>query len=162
MDTLRQVFEALGFSSVETFIASGNVVFETEATDTGALERKIEMELQQELGYEVATFVRTADEIAAIVTYRPFGDLENEGGAEVHVVFMVDRLDRQLQQEVIEVSTDSDIFRVPGREVYWLRRHKQGGLPFSTAALEKVLRRPFTVRGARTVQKIVAKYSSSS
>ena len=29
MDFLRQLFESLGFSNVETFIASGNIVFET-------------------------------------------------------------------------------------------------------------------------------------
>ncbi|MCX6027691.1 MAG: DUF1697 domain-containing protein [Chloroflexi bacterium] len=36
MDRLRQIFESLGFSNVETFIASGNVVFETTAQDTAA------------------------------------------------------------------------------------------------------------------------------
>lgn len=38
MDRLREIFEALGFSNVETFIASGNVVFETTARDPAALE----------------------------------------------------------------------------------------------------------------------------
>ena len=38
MDRLREIFESLGFANVETFIASGNVVFETTAGDTAALE----------------------------------------------------------------------------------------------------------------------------
>ncbi len=42
MDFLRQVFESLGFSRVETFIASGNVVFDTGARNPKMLERKIE------------------------------------------------------------------------------------------------------------------------
>ena len=40
MDHLRQLFESLGFSGVETFIASGNVVFETNARNTGRWKRK--------------------------------------------------------------------------------------------------------------------------
>ena len=58
MQSLRQVFESLGFSRVTTFIASGNVVFETTTKKTRALERKIERALKTALGYEVRTFVR--------------------------------------------------------------------------------------------------------
>jgi uncharacterized protein (DUF1697 family) len=39
MNVLRQTFESLGFSGVATFLGSGNVVFETRATDVGTLEK---------------------------------------------------------------------------------------------------------------------------
>ncbi len=42
MDGLRRLFAALGFSSVETFIASGNVVFEATLKNARALARGIE------------------------------------------------------------------------------------------------------------------------
>lgn len=58
MRSLRQVFESLGLSKVTTFIASGNVVFETRTKKTKMLERKIEGALKDALGYEVHTFVR--------------------------------------------------------------------------------------------------------
>ena len=62
MDRLRQIFDSLGFSNVETFLASGNVVFETTAQDTAALETRITAGLRAALGYEVATFLRTPAE----------------------------------------------------------------------------------------------------
>ena len=43
MEVLRAAFEDLGFAGVETFIASGNVIFETRAKDLVAVERKIEI-----------------------------------------------------------------------------------------------------------------------
>ena len=49
MESLRQVFESLGFSGVATFIASGNVVFETTTKNTRTLERKIEKRLREAL-----------------------------------------------------------------------------------------------------------------
>ena len=49
MERLRDVFTAAGFAGVETFIASGNVIFDSGSTNIGALERKIEMALQSEL-----------------------------------------------------------------------------------------------------------------
>ena len=42
MDYLRTLFEALGFENVETFIASGNVIFDSKSKNTQALEKKIE------------------------------------------------------------------------------------------------------------------------
>jgi Protein of unknown function (DUF1697) len=59
MAALRAQFEALGFSNVETFIASGNVIFEAASRDSAALHRKIEAHLAKSLGHEVSTFVRT-------------------------------------------------------------------------------------------------------
>ena len=47
MDVLRQLFESLGFANVETFIASGNVIFESKAGNVKALEKKIETCLQE-------------------------------------------------------------------------------------------------------------------
>src|SRR5262249_4837424 len=72
MEQLRSLFEALGLSNVETFIASGNVIFEAPTTNPRSLERQIERHLQQSLGYEVATFIRSATELEAIAQYKPF------------------------------------------------------------------------------------------
>jgi uncharacterized protein (DUF1697 family) len=59
MDELRGLFEALGFTNVETFIASGNVIFDSKATNVKSLERKIEKHLEASLGYAVTTFIRS-------------------------------------------------------------------------------------------------------
>ena len=59
MEELRRVLTAAGFSDVETFIASGNVIFSSPVTDTAALERRFESALEKAFGYAVATFVRT-------------------------------------------------------------------------------------------------------
>jgi uncharacterized protein (DUF1697 family) len=50
MDDLRQLFEALGFSGVETFIASGNVVFETNARKVKALDKEDRAEAARSAG----------------------------------------------------------------------------------------------------------------
>ena len=64
MDALRRHFESLGFSNVETFIASGNVIFETPFKNARTLESSIENKLRDALGYEVAAFLRTDAELA--------------------------------------------------------------------------------------------------
>ena len=56
MDHLRNLFESMGFANVETFIASGNVIFDSKTKSTAALEMEIENQLQAALGYEVRRF----------------------------------------------------------------------------------------------------------
>ena len=70
MDRLRALFAGLGLQDVSTFIASGNVVFSTDSRDVDALRDTIESHLLRELGYDVATFLRSPAELAAIVALR--------------------------------------------------------------------------------------------
>src|SRR4051794_37291900 len=78
MDALRTHFEALRLVNVETFIASGNVIFDAPtldaaSSDAASLEQEIERRLEKKLGYEVATFLRTPRELAAVAAQQPFG-----------------------------------------------------------------------------------------
>jgi uncharacterized protein (DUF1697 family) len=160
MDVLRQQFEALGFSNVETFIASGNVVFETTATNTRSLEKKIEQHLRAALGYEVATFIRTAAELSAIAQYQPFSPSALKTAQALNVAFLADALDAASQKKLMALKTDIDDFHVQGREAYWLCRKKQSESTFSNAVLEKTIGRPSTLRGVNTIQKMAAKYAA--
>ena len=161
MQSLRQIFESLGFFNVATFIASGNVVFETTTKRTETLERKIEKALKEALGYEVRTFVRGEDELAKIANYRPFPGSKFDETWQSNIIFLADNLNTKLKQNVKALRTKTDEFEVHGREVYWRRRRKQNGALFSTVPLEKILGPAFTVRGANTIKRIVSKYCPS-
>ena len=63
MDRLRELFKTMGFSNVETFIASGNIIFESTSKDATRLEKMIEKKLKDALGFEVATFIRSDSEL---------------------------------------------------------------------------------------------------
>ncbi len=66
MDQLKRLFEELPLSDVETYIASGNVIFTSAARTAAPLEAKIEAHLERRLGYAVPTFLRTPAELAAV------------------------------------------------------------------------------------------------
>ena len=63
MGDLRQIFEDLGFTGVRTFLASGNVAFESSTQNLKMVEKAIEAGLLQALGYEVVVFLRTLDSL---------------------------------------------------------------------------------------------------
>ena len=160
MAELRRLFEALGLKDVETFIASGNVIFSSPRGDTAALQRKIEAHLHKALGYEVKVFIRTAPEIAAIAQYKPFKEAQLRTAQALNVAFLAAPLDAVATKALLALRTDIDEFHVNGREVYWLCRKRQGESTFSNMRFEKALGVRSTFRGLNTVAKLSAKYSS--
>jgi uncharacterized protein (DUF1697 family) len=159
MARLRKLFEVLGFFDVKTFIASGNVIFDSPAEDTRKLEQRIEDHLRESLGYEVATFVRSASELADISRHQPFDPLDLDAeGASLFITFLHAAPTAQAQEKLMTLRNEVDDFRVHGREVYWLCRKKMSESSFSGALLEKTMGMPATMRNATTIKKLVAKY----
>jgi uncharacterized protein (DUF1697 family) len=160
MDRLKRLFESLGLDRVESYLASGNVVFETADQEAKSLEERIEKTLKEALGYEVATFIRTPAELAAITGYAPFRQADLELAQALNVAFLTAPPDDRARQKLVRLKTDIDDFHVHEREVYWLCRKKQSQSTFSNAVLEKTLGQPSTLRGINTLQKMVVKYAS--
>jgi uncharacterized protein (DUF1697 family) len=109
MDHLRQLFESLGFSGVETFIASGNVVFQATSENAEILERKIEAGLREALGYDVATFIRTEAELAVSADYEPFPPAELTGAEALIIVFLTGPPDDPSAQKLMALRTQIDV-----------------------------------------------------
>jgi uncharacterized protein (DUF1697 family) len=73
MADLRAMAEKAGFAKVRTYIASGNLVFESDSEER-AVKAALETALEAHAGKPVGVVVRTGDEMAAIVAANPFPD----------------------------------------------------------------------------------------
>lgn len=158
MDRLRSLFEALGCASVETFIASGNVIFLSPVEDTRALEQQIEAHLRAALGYEVATFVRTTAELASVAVYQPFPQEEIESST-LYIGFLQTPPGDEALRKLAALQTPLDEFHLHGRELYWLCRTSISQSKVSGAQIERALGMPTTLRNVTTVRKLAARYA---
>jgi uncharacterized protein (DUF1697 family) len=158
MAELRRLFLSLGLKEVETFIASGNVVFKSDAKDLRALERTIEDRLRESLRYEVTTFLRTDQELAAIAKYKPFKESQLQAAEALNVAFLSEPPHVEARKLIMGLQTGSDAFRVQGREVYWLCQTRQSDSKFNNARFEKILNTRATWRGINTVRRLAGKY----
>lgn len=158
MDALRGLFEASGFSEVETFIASGNVIFSSRSDDARGLTRRIEQSLQDALGYDVATFLRTDAEVAAIARHEPFTRERIEAGRALNVGLLAGALTPEHLRRLRTLESDIDAFHVSGTELYWLCQGRQSESAFSNAVFEKRVGVRATFRGMSTLERLAAKY----
>ena len=157
MNGLRQAFESLGLSKVTTFLGSGNVAFETRAKNVKMLERKIERRLQRTLGLSVPVFIRTHQELKEILALKPF-EHPRLPGADFNIILLSDDLDEKSKKKLMMLETETDAFRVRGREIYWWRCKKPGTSLDSTVPLAKAIAEPFTIRSTNTMRRLAAKW----
>lgn len=160
MEQLRTLFEEMKFSSVETFIASGNVIFSARSTDAQKLEKQIEAHLKKSLGYGVDTFIRTRQEIAAIAAHRPFPAVDPDCPQHtVHAGFLREPINAAQIMNLLASRTAVDEFQVEGREYYWLCRIKINESKVWASPQMKLVKLPTSsMRNLTTIRKLAALY----
>jgi uncharacterized protein (DUF1697 family) len=158
MAELCRLFEQARLTDVRSVLASGNVLFSSRAGDPAALERRVEAALRKGLGYDVATFVRTGEELDAVVEYEPFDArdpvLESD---TVHVIFTRTPIARERAEGIVALGTDYDDFRVFGREVFWRTRGRSSDSKVKPGAFARAFGDPGTARNITTVRKLAEK-----
>ena len=158
MDALRKHFTKLGFANVETFIASGNVLFDAPGAKPRELEERIAFELERILGYPVATFVRSPGELASIVRHEPFDrqifDIDEH---PLYVGFLAAKPTAEAIRKVAGMRSPVDELHVHGRELYWGCRTRFSDSEITGALLERTVGTSMTIRNVTTVRKLAAK-----
>jgi uncharacterized protein (DUF1697 family) len=160
MEELRKHFAALGLANAETLIASGNVIFDSAAKSAAALQKKIEDGLRKALGYDVKTFVRSAEEIAEVAKQQPFPAARAKTAKVLLVGFVEAEVEAATARKWMSFKSDVDDFQVKGRELYWLCQIGQSESPLFKVPIERVLGISITFRNMNTVRKIAEKVAS--
>jgi uncharacterized protein (DUF1697 family) len=157
---LAAAFEAAdGIEDASSFIASGNVVF-TDTTRRGqpAIAKAVEAAMLEAFGWESRTFLRDADELAALAGLEPFTERELAASrGKPQVTLYGEQIGPKDAAAIEALSTPDDRLVVDGRDLHWL---PIGGISESgldLAAIDKLLG-PGTTRTANTIRRLHAKY----
>ena len=153
MDALRKTFETMGFTSVRTLIASGNVVFRAAKADSRKLEKTIEKALVRAHGYDGKVVVRSLAEYEKMMRAMPpcWGD---QKGLRCYVLFLRHAIDRPSLLRELQLNAEVEEVRyVPGA-LLWSAR--LDGL--TRSRMTKINARPIydemTVRNLNTTRRI--------
>jgi uncharacterized protein (DUF1697 family) len=153
MADLRRLFESLGAEDVQTYVQSGNVVFNSPVRGVAKLTGAIEQRISRELGLEINVMLRTREQLAKIVAGNPFAAGQTEG-TKLHVTFLTDAPERARVRTLQSVTFEPDEFHVHGREVYLHTPNGYGKSKLSNAYFEKQLDVAATTRNWNTVTKL--------
>lgn len=157
MDALKKIFESMGFTGVESFIASGNLVFSSKGVK--GLDGKIASTLGKALGYEVQAFVRTMDEVVAAAAHEPFPGRDAARFPTYVIGFLSKNFDAEGVERLSALESPGDRFHVRGRDFWWLSTYHQARPAITGRQLEKALGEPTTMRNVNTIRRMAERYS---
>lgn len=158
MADLRQALEEIGLGSVQTYIQSGNVLFESDLGES-VLRETIERKIEEAFGFSVNVIIRSADEMERIVGSCPFtpseiSEAEASGeGESLYVSLMLDSPEPVTIEKWETYCNDREDLRVNGREVYLLFKDSVRN---SKLAGQLVKAGVCTMRNWKTMNKLVA------
>ncbi len=154
MQNLRDMFEAMGFEHVETYIQSGNVIFDSDETDPTVLSQSIEQQIESEFGHDVPVMVRTREQLENLIKNNPF-DGQEDKRFKLYVTFFLETLPKEKQQELKSLSSDIEKFDFVNGELFSLiDKTTDQKTNFSNNFVEKMIGIPGTGRNWRSVNKI--------
>lgn len=112
MADLKAIAKELGLEAARTFIASGNLLFNSGQAEE-PLRRKLEARLEQHMAMAVRVMLRSAEEMETAAGANPFGEVP---GNNVQVFF----LNEQPPPDLLDTLRNRDDERVAAgaREVY--------------------------------------------
>lgn len=157
MAELKRVFEAIGLHEVQTYIQSGNVLFKSNEGEE-FLRKKIEHEIEAVFGFPVTVVLRTSSELEQLILNCPFSDeevAEAEASSEAECQYVALLTHAPLQEKIVSLNayrSESDQYRIIGREVYLLFRHSIRNSKLANNLFK--LGVPATVRNWKTINKL--------
>lgn len=149
---LADLFRGLGFADVRTVLASGNVVFGTDA-DASTLKTTIEQALRDRFGYDAWIVLVRHEDLAAVIEGFPFDRADDRHD---YVVFGSD--DDALDALLADLALDATVEQVARGEavVYWsCPKGSSTDTVFAKRAGAARFKRTTTTRNTNTLRKLL-------
>jgi uncharacterized protein (DUF1697 family) len=153
MQRLRDIFAELGAGDVQTYIQSGNVVFEGKGA-AARWQRVIEARLKGEARLPVAAMVLSALELKRATAANPFVRDRSVDQSKLHATLLVKTAPKTTQAVLDGLKRGDERVKVAGRTVFLYCPHGYGTSKLTNGAVEKAAGTKATTRNWRTLRQL--------
>jgi uncharacterized protein (DUF1697 family) len=156
---LAEALEGIGLERIETFRASGNVIFAAQRAAEGELRQTIERAMGERFGFSVPVYLRTAAEVRELLAGEHFTATHALRVGRIQVAFLTSRPSPGLRERVLGYATSDDLLSFGKRELLWLGTSATQPSALNLPAVERLIG-PWTMRTLHTVEELVARHFS--
>jgi uncharacterized protein (DUF1697 family) len=153
MAGLREVLTELGLRGIETYIQSGNAVFEAPVGDIDGLPAAIAEAVETRFGFAPPVLLRRAEELDAAIAANPFPEQLGDHQT-LHLGFMAEAPEIEAFDRFKTVESGRDRFEIIGRELYLAVPDGLGRSRLAAALIGSKASPTLTMRNWRTVLKL--------
>jgi uncharacterized protein (DUF1697 family) len=154
MPDLKSLFEDLNFTKVQTYIQSGNVIFESNTDDIKSLGGKIEQKIKEELSFDVKIILKTCAELEYILNNDPFLKKQKTNPDSVYVTFLSEEPSSINIKKLREVNYNPEEYFIDSKTIYVFLPNGYGRAKLNNNFFESKLKILATTRNWKTVNKL--------
>lgn len=154
MAELRNELAASGFSEVNSYIQSGNVVFRAGTTSRQVLGQRLRDLVQRRWGFSPLVFLLTREDLQSAVEQNPFAEASAEPKT-LHFSFLAEPACDADLDALESLRASSERWKLTDT-VFYLHAPEGIGRSKLAARIERVLKVGMTSRNFRTVDKLLA------
>jgi uncharacterized protein (DUF1697 family) len=161
MADLKILFEKLSLQNVQTYIQSGNVIFNSvEKMTDSEIAKRIEKAIDETWNFKVPVIVFTADELKTAIENNPFVSENNMDKDKLHVTFLSEKPASEELKKIEGFDFSPDRFIIKAKQVYLYIPGSYGETKLSNKFFENRLKVTATTRNWKTVNKLLEIASS--
>ena len=156
MAQLKQEFQALGFTAIQTLLNSGNVVFEGDPVEEESLEKMLADHLSHSFEFPIPVLVRGVADIKNSIHAAPFKNIEVHKDIRLYVTFFKEIPAKTMDFPWVSDDGSFQILLVKNKMVFSVLDVSQTKSTDAMNVLEKIFGKQITTRNWNTLLKIVA------
>ncbi len=160
MKELTELFAAAGCKKVETYIQSGNLVFEAPGVLAKRLPERISEAIADRYGYQVPVIIRSAAELGASAAGNPYLR-KRVPTKELHLYFLADKPSLGAVEALDPDRSPPDEYVVVGHDIYVRAPNGVGRSKLTNVYFESKLKTICTARNWATVLRLAAMTGAS-
>lgn len=156
MEDLKSMFQEIGLENVETYIQSGNVLFDSKKDKSDSeIQELIEQAIFKKYGFEVPVIVRSVKELHEAVNNNPFYNEKSENIERLHLTFLKETPTSENLEKTESYNYEPDKFVIREKQVFIYCQGKYHQTKLNNNFFEKKLKTSATTRNWKTVLKLI-------
>lgn len=155
MDALRKMYEDLGYKNIQTYIQSGNVIFQCKKSKQNDLAKKISTQIAKQFGFEVPVIVMEVRELKEIILNNPFLNDHLKDLSHLHVTFLSSTPDSVNFENIKQGQPQGEKIALIGKTIYLYCPNGYGKTKFTNTWLENKLKVNATTRNWKTTNELL-------
>lgn len=154
MAELKNVLISTGLVNPVTYLQSGNIIFESDALNTEALERIIEEAIKVNFGFEVPVMVHSKKDFGSIFLNNPFANDPETDKKNLYFILLKSRADVSIFDGIASSGTFDEEMSLNGKVIYMNYVRGYGRSLIGAHFFEKKLKQIATARNYNTMRNL--------
>ncbi len=155
MKELKVIYEQLGFKNIQTYIQSGNVLFQYKKEATRSLEKKLQQALLEATGMNVPFFIFEFPTFKTIYDNNPYLNEKDHSNDSLYFLFLQTAPEKIDLSPILSMKADHESFIQKGTVIYLSFPNGLGKTKLTNTFFEKTLKTNGTIRNRNTVLKLI-------